>query len=125
MTAATEVAEITDPAALNVTNQVDPNRKLNLLWEDTPHGALARKITFILQMYPHISPTMMQISMSPSIKVGTWKPILAQLIEAGIVYEYSIARQAPNGQYRSYKVLCLIDNLDSKPVFNDAEQTPE
>ena len=113
---------ISEPAAMAVAEAVDKDRVHAIMWTDNPEGAIARKLVFLLQMYPHISTTMLQVAVSPQLKVAIWKPVLNYLIEVGIIYEYSVSRVAPNGQYRTYKVLCLIDNLHQKPQLDTSNE---
>jgi len=74
--------------------------------EQTPEEIRA-KIIHILGIYPLISPTMLQSGLGPYTKPALWRPVLAQLIEEGVIKETQESLQTPSERYNTYSKLSL------------------
>ncbi len=68
---------------------------------------IAAKIVHILGIYPIISPTMLQGALGPALKPALWRPILAQLVEDGVVIEDQESKLTPAERYNTYAKLKL------------------
>lgn len=74
----------------------------------TSDQIIREKILQTLNIYPKISPTMLQVGIGTSITPKMWHPILDKLIEEGLVKR--VARQAPNnvsGRDQTYTIISL------------------
>lgn len=70
---------------------------------------IQHKIRTVLEIYPKISPSMLQIAIgSPPAKL--WKPELAKMIEAGIVTTYTMVHLSAAGRPTSYTIISLNDS---------------
>jgi hypothetical protein len=63
------------------------------------------KIVHILDMFPKISPSMLQISLGSGISSSIWKPVLERLIEEEKVYRYQEESVSPGGRHQSLTVI--------------------
>lgn len=68
---------------------------------------IAAQIRHVLSIYPTLSPSMLQIGIGPHVPPQTWRPILSELIEAGVVKRDEVVAQTPSGRHRSYTRLSL------------------
>lgn len=64
----------------------------------TPDKVIADKILHILESFPKISPSMLQISLGSGIPTALWQPILERLIAEGAVHRYQRTTQSPSGR---------------------------
>lgn len=67
------------------------------------------KILHILEIYPVISPTMLQGGLGPGVKSADWRPVLNSLLDRGIVVKSEVNKQTPVGRYNCYKRLSLAN----------------
>jgi hypothetical protein len=72
--------------------------------EDVP---IREMILHTLQIYPVISPTMLQNALGPWLKAALWRPVLDELIEEGAVVQMQETKLTPRGRYNTYKKLSL------------------
>ena len=68
---------------------------------------LRERILHVLDVYPGISPTMLQMGLGPATKPRDWKPILEHLIEIGEVIRHSVSGLSPHERHHSYVKLTL------------------
>lgn len=73
---------------------------------------LQERIVHVLTVYPCISPTMLQAGIGPSVKPEMWRPILEDLIAAGIIIREIDARTTPAGRSNVYTKLSLVDIME-------------
>lgn len=59
---------------------------------------IADKILWILQNFPTISPSMLQISLGSGIPTAVWQPVLEKLIQLKQVYRYRKTVTSPKGR---------------------------
>lgn len=67
------------------------------------------KIIHLLQIFPVISPSMMQIGIGSSLPTKIWKPVLRQLILDKVVKEDFFVHPSAAGRQQSYTLLSLKD----------------
>ncbi len=80
--------------------------KVNKLSQDQEQFIIDR-ILHILDIYPIISPTMLQGGLGPQLKPKVWRPVLLELIERDIVIESKKSCMTPAGRYNTYVQLSL------------------
>lgn len=73
------------------------------------------KIVHLLEVFPVISPSMMQIGIGSSLPAKLWKPILRQLIADGILKEDVFVHPTAAGRQQSYTLLSLKDTTINFP----------
>lgn len=74
--------------------------------KQTSTDAVRDKILHVFNIYPKISPSMLQISLN--IKAAIWRPVLEELIEQGKVKRSTIVAPTPAGRHQSYTVLKFV-----------------
>ena len=65
------------------------------------------RILHLLNIYPVISPTMLQGGLGPYTKPALWRPVLVHLIDKGQVVESQESLQTPSDRYNTYTKLSL------------------
>ncbi len=68
---------------------------------------IEEKILHILEIYPIISPTMLQGGIGAYLKPLLWRPVLNKMVKAGQVIETQESVTTPRGRYNSYTKLSL------------------
>ena len=63
------------------------------------------RILHILSVYPRISPSMLQISLS--MPAGRWKPVFKRLLEEGKIKQTTVMAETQSGQMRPHPVVSL------------------
>lgn len=66
-----------------------------------------KKILHILDVYPKLSPSHVQISIGTAVPSSIWKPVLDKLVEEGSVILSTISKEAPTGRQQNYVILSL------------------
>jgi len=69
---------------------------------------VAARIKHILQIYPRISPTMLQGGLGPQTKPEVWRPILEDMMQNNLVKQEVINSKSPLGRYNDYQVISLV-----------------
>jgi hypothetical protein len=67
------------------------------------------RIVRILEVYPKISPSMLQIALGTGVLASTWRPILDEMIEAKTVKKTYVQVDDVGGRSRSYTVISLFN----------------
>ena len=67
-----------------------------------------QKIRHILQIYPVISPSMLQAGLGPQITANIWRPILEKMIKDKLIQQNSITLKSPAGRTITYTQLSLM-----------------
>lgn len=80
---------------------------------DTQDIDMEARIKLLLELYPVISPTMLQAGLGPQIPPAKWRPVLEQLLNSGEVRQESVYRQSVAGRHRNYIRLGLTVNMDA------------
>ncbi len=68
---------------------------------------MEEKILRILESYPKISPSMLQISLGSGVPTDVWRPTLERLIGEGKVYRYTQIMYMPSGKQRTSLTISL------------------
>lgn len=69
---------------------------------------IKEKIKSILQTYPKVSPSMLQITLGSSLPSGIWKPMLEELITDGTVKREVLSTiDAVSGRAQTKTILSL------------------
>lgn len=68
---------------------------------------IARQIKCYLEVYPVLSPTMLQSALGPQISPKVWKPVLEDMITNEIVERGLVGVQMPSGRHRDFVTLTL------------------
>ena len=66
------------------------------------------KLQHILDVYPQVSPSMLQIAMNP-LRAGEWRPALERLISEGKVHRYHFSTISAVGRSITYTVIRSIN----------------
>jgi len=85
------------------------NNEVETVVTDEEWREIESKIIHQLGIYPIISPTMLQGALGPSLKPTLWRPVLARLIEDGVVIEETETLLTPAERYNKYTKLSLAD----------------
>lgn len=72
------------------------------------------KIWHVLDLFPTISPSMLQISLGSGITAAMWKPVLDKLVQEEEVYRYEKLSVSPGG--RSQMVTCISSLPNPNPL---------
>lgn len=82
---------------------------------------IREKIVHLLSIYPIISPTMLQGGLGPYVKPKDWRPVLAQLIDEGIVQQVQETHLSPGGRYNAHNKISLVQGAGSLSHTYDEE----
>ena len=69
--------------------------------------ALSDRILHILDCFPKVSPSMLQISLGSGVPTALWHAVLETLIAEGQVCRYTISRITPAGRTQLQTVISL------------------
>lgn len=86
--------------------------------QDTQDIDMEARIRLLLELYPVISPTMLQAGLGPQISSAKWRPTLEKLLDSGEVRQESVYRQSVAGRHRNYVRLGLTANMDAIATGN-------
>jgi len=76
---------------------------------------VATKILHILQVFPAISPSMLQIGIGSSLPAKLWRPILQQMIDDKVVKQDFCLFPTASGRQTTYTIISLFDTEISMP----------
>lgn len=96
-------------APINTSQLV--NQDVNLSYPDD----IKAKIIHLLEVYPVISPSMMQIGIGSSLPAKLWRPILNQMLKDEILKMDVFVHPTATGRQQSYTLLSLKDTLVNFP----------
>lgn len=68
---------------------------------------IENKILYVLNIFPKISPSMLQIGIGTGIAKSMWSDVLERLIVEGKVYRYQELTQSPSGKHQTQTVISL------------------
>lgn len=80
---------------------------------------ISAKILFILELFPALSSSGLQVSIGPYIAAKYWKPVLEQLRQDGSVEADCVTLEAPDGRVRSYTRFFLAGQQPPVPSQAD------
>ena len=84
----------------------------------TTDRTIQEKILHVLNLYPKISPAMLQVGIGTSLPPDIWRPNYQKLIELGLIKEYQENHVSPSGRNTRHTFIMLTyklhkGNLDS------------
>jgi len=71
---------------------------------------IQKQLVLLLQLYPILSPTMIQSSLGTKIRPSVWKPVMEGMISVGTLVRFEVVSENAWGQFRSYTCIKLADN---------------
>lgn len=74
------------------------------------------KIMHVLEHFPKITPSMLQISLGSGLPTVIWKPVLEELLEAEMLYRYQKTVKTPAGRTQTQTILSLHPETDGVPT---------
>jgi hypothetical protein len=80
------------------------------------------RILDTLEIYPRLSPSMLQAGIGPHNSPRIWRPIMEQLINSGIIIRGQESHQSELGRYRTIIVLSLSDKYREERIQQLREQ---
>jgi hypothetical protein len=72
-----------------------------------PLSDIKLRIIAVLQIYPKLNASMLQVGIGPHIKPQKWRPALEALVSEGVVERTYFPMTTPGGTYRTISVLSL------------------
>lgn len=76
----------------------------------SPDTVIEDKILHILDHFPRVSPSMLQISLGSGIPTALWHPTLERLIKEGAIYRTQKSVKGPTGRLEAKTI------ISSEPV---------
>ena len=73
------------------------------------------KILHILDNFPKITPSMLQITIGSGIPTAIWHPVLERLIVEGAIFRCQRIIQSPSGRYESKTIISSNPIPDNDP----------
>lgn len=74
---------------------------------DYDEDLIAAQIKCYLEVYPVLSPTMLQAALGPQTKPGIWRPVLEEMVKNGIIVKDTVPVTTPSGRHRDFATLSL------------------
>jgi len=84
-----------------------------------------QRIINTLEIYPKVSPSMLQAAIGPHNKPQFWRPILESLIEEGIVTRDQKSHRSERGRYRILIIISLSEDYLAAKAELEAEQAEQ
>lgn len=84
--------------------------------DNSTEEAIRKKIVFILELYPVILPSMLQIGLGTQTPPAMWRPILNQMVAEGTIMREEKHATAPTGHSKFYTKLSLSPPTVMQPV---------
>jgi len=70
---------------------------------------IAERIRHILQYFPKLSHSMLQVGMGPNLSSKVWRPVLDEMIAEGDVKVETMGVTTPSGRQQSLTIISLAD----------------
>jgi len=64
-----------------------------------PVDKIRAQILYVLEHFPIVSPSMLQVGIGNHIKPADWKPVLGDLVREGVVQQENCEAPTPAGRY--------------------------
>lgn len=80
--------------------------------EPAAEKTIREKILHILDNFPKVTPSMLQISLGSGIPTSMWHPVLDKLVAEETLYRYENEVRSPSGRYGVQTVI----STDPKPT---------
>lgn len=94
---------------IHEASAVPPKKKAGnaTAYYPTEPAEVRKRITFVLEMYPKLSYTMLQVGLGTAYKPLYWRPELQAMIADGTVRQWEEMRVGPTGRYNVYTFIAL------------------
>jgi hypothetical protein len=69
--------------------------------------SIKAKILHILKIYPHVSPSMLQVGLGSSLPSKAWRPVLEAMLTSEEISEDVIMATTAGGRHQTYTVIRL------------------
>ena len=80
---------------------------------------IATRIKHVLEIYPILSPTMLQAALGPQVPAKEWRPVLEDMIENKIVVQETQTKLSPANRYNDYQRIMLTGTSEQlKAIAN-------
>lgn len=79
---------------------------------------IRQKILHILDVYPKLSHSMLQIGLGTNVSAKFWRPVLDQLINEKKVHVDSEFRETPQGRMLTYTVITLANSKTPELTYD-------
>lgn len=83
--------------------------------------AIEDRILHILDCFPKVSPSMLQISLGSGVPTSLWHGVLDKLIAEERLYRYKIARMTPAGRQQIQTVISIDPPEPGEDVIDSSE----
>lgn len=74
---------------------------------EVPSAPTEARITHVLQVFPYLSGSMLQVGIGTSMRPTEWKPVLEKMVEEGKVKRHQVKARTPKGNDQLYTVYHL------------------
>lgn len=74
---------------------------------DEETALIVQRIQHVLQYFPKLSHSMLQIGLGPSLAAKVWRPILDEMIIEGEVVVETVTTTTPSGRSQTYTIISL------------------
>jgi hypothetical protein len=85
---------------------VPPVRQAETQYSD-PATLIREKILMLLQIYPRVSPTMLQAGLGPSLSPEIWRPVFNEMLADGTLIQFMEAPENTALRVRPFTVIQL------------------
>lgn len=76
---------------------------------------IEEKILYILENFPRVTPSMLQITLGSGLPTAVWHPVLERLIDEGAVFRCQRTSENPAGRFETKTI------ISSEPITDDDE----
>ena len=95
---------------MNVTSDAGASRGMEKVLE--------QKILHVLDLFPKVSPSMLQTCLGSGVPASLWKPVLEGLIASGAVYRYERTVLSPKGRSQLQTIISSQPDTSSNDPKN-------
>lgn len=78
---------------------------------DSTSSSIRDKILKVLEMYPRISPSMLQIGIGSSLPTAIWRPVFDEMIASGTIVQTDIVSFSSTDRQQLYKIIHLASDV--------------
>lgn len=80
---------------------------VRMLHRENLDTTIERKILHILEHFPTISPSMIQISIGSGVPADVWQPVLERLIASGDIHRWTKQAVSPGGRCQTITYISI------------------
>ena len=92
---------------------------------------IRNKLIHTLQIYPVVSPSMLQTALGPHIPANRWRPVMEELVAEGTIVRDEISGRDPANRHFTRRRIYLLENEEivqdylSNVSWTDSEEEVE